>query len=194
MTTAKKDRLSVPAAMMPIYETLVRLTDEFCEQHLNGEYAGLCRQMAAALCRKRPSPLVQGTHKAWGCGIVYTVGRVNFLFDRSQTLHMSASELRSYFGVGQSTASEKAKRIQESLKIYGFDPRWTLASRLADNPRVWQIMINGLVVDARDATRNSRGSCATRVDSLPAWRTQRLSDEAVLFCWDQRPAASTIRV
>jgi hypothetical protein len=37
------------------------------------------------------------------------------------------------------------------LKIYVFDPRWTLARRLADNPRVWQIMINGLVVDAREA-------------------------------------------
>src|SRR5262245_33134187 len=123
MTTAKKNSLSVPAAMMPIYEILVRLTAE------------LCRQMAAALCRKRPSPLMQGTQKAWGCGIIYALGRVNFLFDRSQTPHVSASELRSYFGVGQSTASEKAKRIQQSLNIYVFDPRWTLASRLADNPR-----------------------------------------------------------
>jgi hypothetical protein len=42
MTTAKKNSLSVPAAMMPIYENLVRLT-EFCEQHLNAEYAELCR-------------------------------------------------------------------------------------------------------------------------------------------------------
>ena len=82
MTTAKKNSLSVPAALMPIYENLVGLTEEFCEQHLNAEYAELCRQMAAALCRKRPSPLVQGTQKAWGCGIVYTLGRVNFLFDR----------------------------------------------------------------------------------------------------------------
>ena len=54
MSTAKKNSLAVPAAMMPIYENLVRLTDEFCDQHLNAEYAELCRQMAAALCRKRP--------------------------------------------------------------------------------------------------------------------------------------------
>jgi len=75
---------------------------------------------------------------------------------------VSASELRSYFGVGQSTASEKAKRIQESLKIYGFDPGWTLASRLADNPRVWQIMINGLVVDAREAPREIQEEAVRR--------------------------------
>ena len=32
MTTAKKTSLSVPVAMMPIYENLVKLTDEFCDQ------------------------------------------------------------------------------------------------------------------------------------------------------------------
>ncbi|MCZ6752995.1 MAG: DUF6398 domain-containing protein [Acidobacteria bacterium] len=122
----------------------------------------MCRQMAAALCRKRPSPLVQGTQKAWVCGIVYTLGRVNFLFDGSQTPQVSASELRSYFGVGQSTASEKAKRIQESLKIYGFDLRWTLAGRLADNPTVWQIMVNGLGIDAREAPREIQEEAVRR--------------------------------
>ena len=48
---------------MPAYENLVRLTDEFCDQHLNAEYAELCRQMAAALCSKRASPLVQALRK-----------------------------------------------------------------------------------------------------------------------------------
>src|SRR5262245_64442311 len=100
MTTAKKNSLSVPAAMMPIYENLVGLTDEFCERHLNPEYAELCRQMAAALCRKRPSPLLQGTQKAWGCGIVYTLGRVNVLFGRSQNRHEMASGVWACVGGG----------------------------------------------------------------------------------------------
>jgi hypothetical protein len=70
------------------------------------------------------------------------------------------ARLRSYFGVGQSTAAEKAKRIQESLKIYGFDPGWTLASRLAGNPTMWQIMVNGPVVDARGASREIQEEAA----------------------------------
>ena len=76
--------------------------------------------------------------------------------------HVSARELCSYFGVGQSTASEKDKRIQDSLKIDVFDPRWTLASRLADNPRVWQIMFNGLVVDVREAPREIQEEAVRR--------------------------------
>jgi hypothetical protein len=63
----------------------------------------------------------------------------------------------------------KVKRIQESLKIDVFDPRWTLASRLADNPRVWQIMINGLVVDVREAPREIQEEAVRRglIPSLP---------------------------
>ena len=134
--------------------------------------------MAAALCRKRPSPLVQGTQKAWGCGIVCTLGRVNFLFDTSQAPQVSARELCSYFEVGESTASEKDKRIQDSLKIYVFDPRWTLGSRLADNQRLWQIMFNGLVVDDREAPREIQEEAVRR--GLP--EDTATSANAVLFC------------
>ena len=43
----------VPEAMRPVYETITALTNEFCDKHLNEEYAQLARQMTAALCRKR---------------------------------------------------------------------------------------------------------------------------------------------
>jgi Domain of unknown function (DUF6398) len=43
----------------------------------------LSRAMAAALCRKRQNPLRLGQPKSWACGIVYVLGRVNFLDDPS---------------------------------------------------------------------------------------------------------------
>lgn len=33
----------VPQEMRQVYENIVGLTDEFCQTHLNQEYAGLCR-------------------------------------------------------------------------------------------------------------------------------------------------------
>jgi hypothetical protein len=44
---------------------LVALTDAFCRAHLDEEYAQLARQVTAALCRKRPSPLATGNLKTW---------------------------------------------------------------------------------------------------------------------------------
>jgi hypothetical protein len=69
--------------MQPRFQEICALTDMLCEEKLNGEYATLCRELAAVLARKRPSPLNGGQVKTWACGIVYTVGSVNFLFDKS---------------------------------------------------------------------------------------------------------------
>ena len=81
------------------YEAVTEITDEFCHEHLNEEYADLCRKMAAALSRKRPSPLESGRAKSWAAGIVYALGRVNFLFDKSREPYMSAGELCEKIGV-----------------------------------------------------------------------------------------------
>ena len=42
------------------YDEITRVTDDFCHQLLDDEYAEICRRIAAALCRKRPSPVAQG--------------------------------------------------------------------------------------------------------------------------------------
>jgi len=39
------------------------------------------------------------------------------------------------------------------LGIGPLDPRWCVPSKLVDNPRAWLIEVNGLVVDARDLSR-----------------------------------------
>jgi hypothetical protein len=63
------------------------LSDKLClvAEHLNDEYAGLARSAIAALCRKRPSPLASGNLQTWGCAVLYALGQVNFLSDKSTT-------------------------------------------------------------------------------------------------------------
>ena len=101
---------TVPAAMQERYAEIAALTDAFCAEHLNAEYAQTCRWLLAALARKRPSPLVAGKAIGWAAGVVHTIGRVNFLFDRTQTPHLRADELAAKFGVGKSTPANKSKR------------------------------------------------------------------------------------
>jgi len=149
----RKTRESVPAKMRPIYEAIVSLTDGFCAQHLNEEYAQLCRKMAATLSRKRPSPLSQGRPETWACGIVYAIGRINFLFDKTQKPHMRGDELCSLMEVSQSTASAKSSKIFDALDIMQLDPEWWLPNRLESNPLLWMVEINGYLVDLRQAPR-----------------------------------------
>lgn len=144
---------SIPKPMRPAYEAVVALTDAVCREHLNEEYAALARRLAAALARKRPSPLARGRPEVWACGIVHALGMVNFLFDSSQTPHLRASELYALFGVKEGSGGGKSKLIRDTFKMYPFDPAWCLSSRIDDNPVVWMISVNGMIVDARCAPR-----------------------------------------
>jgi hypothetical protein len=145
--------LSVPEAMQPRFNEITALTDALCQEKLNEEYAQLCCEMTATLARKRPSPLMGGHAESWACAIAYTVGSVNFLFDKSQNPHLRADELCAWFGISKSTGGNKSSQIKQLLKIGLMDAKWTLPSRMDDNPMAWMVMVNGLIVDARSLPR-----------------------------------------
>ena len=145
--TARSER--VPVKMRAKFEDIVALTDEFCQERLNEEYRQVVREATAALCRKRPSPLVRGRIDIWACGIVLAVGSVNFLYDRSQDPHLSSAEVCDGFGVKNSTASNKSRVIRDELGMRPLDLDWCLPSLLDRHPLAWLIEVNGLLVDAR---------------------------------------------
>lgn len=139
----------VPKQMQGTFDEIVALTDRVCADHLDAEYAQLARQATAALCRQRPSPLATGNARSWACGIVYALGFVNFLSDKSQTPSMSTADLCAAFGVGQSTGAAKSKAVRAALGMRRMDPQWCRPSKMENNLMAWLITVNGLIVDAR---------------------------------------------
>ncbi len=139
----------VPAAARPAYDAIVALTDAFCRERLDGEYEALCRKLAGALARKRPSPLLGGKPTTWACGVVRTIGWVNFLDDRSQEPHMKLTAIDKAFGVGESTGQGKSMLIRKMFKIRPMAPAWSLRSQMDRNPMAWMIQMDGFLVDAR---------------------------------------------
>ena len=95
---SKPTEEKVPKQMQSKFKEITELTDAFCTQYLNSEYADMSRKLTAALCRKRPSPLVRGKAQTWACGVVHALGMVNFLYDPSQTPHLKATEIYQHFG------------------------------------------------------------------------------------------------
>jgi hypothetical protein len=73
--------LRIPVALRGRAREILAITARSCTEHLDDEYAHLCRQLVARLARKRPSPLLRGDTRIWAAGAIYAVGQVNFLFD-----------------------------------------------------------------------------------------------------------------
>ena len=138
----------------PRFEEIVGLIETVCRAHLTEEYATVARELAVALAGKRPSPLLRGQSRTWACGITYTIGSVNFLFDPTQQPHVRASDLYALFEVSQSAGAARSREIMRVFDIVPLDPRWSLPSRLADNPLVWMIPVNGAIVDIRMMPRD----------------------------------------
>ena len=107
-------------------DEIAGLVDAFCREHLNDEYAELCRRLTEKLARKRPSPLLSGKPNTWAAGIVRTIGWVNFLDNRSQSPHMKLTAIDKAFGVAESTGQGKSMLIRRMFKIRPSDPEWSL--------------------------------------------------------------------
>jgi hypothetical protein len=156
--------------MRSYYDAIVSQTDAVCTAHLDDDYALLCRRLAAALCRKRPSPVTSGRTASWACGIAYAIGWANFLSDSTQTPHMRMTDLCKLFGVSPATGAAKSAEIRRMFKMRPMDPAWYRPSQLEDNMLAWMISVNGFPVDARTMPREIQEEAARRglIPYLPA--------------------------
>jgi len=168
---------SIPQKMQAKYDTIAALIDPLCRDRLNDEYGVLLHRLLGVLARKRPSPLINGTAAAWACGIVRTIGWVNFLDDKTTQPHMKMVDIDKAFGVSSGTGQAKSKAIRDLLRIVSFDTEWTLPSQMATNPMVWLVQVNGMIVDARCMPREVQEEAFQRgmIPYIPA--EQEVNDE-----------------
>lgn len=143
------DELKLPKATRSDAEGVIAITDTVCLERLDAEYADLARRLVGKLARKRPSPLARGDLRIWAAGVLYALGQVNFLFDRSQSPHMSADGLSTVVGVKKTTMANKAKLVRDAVGLGHFDPEWLRRDLVERNPLVWLLEVDGILVDAR---------------------------------------------
>jgi len=175
----RKMMTEVPKAYAARFTALVGLTDAFCDAHLNAEYKGLCREMVVAVCQKG-SPVLKGKPEGWAAGIVYAVGRVNFLGDPSQNPHMKSPDIAEGFGISVATMQAKTKVIWDGLDLIQLHPDWCLPSKMDDNPMVWMLKVNGFLMDIRMAPREAQVAAYEKglIPYIPADRKEAVKDDA----------------
>jgi Domain of unknown function (DUF6398) len=116
----------------------------------------------AKLARKRPTPLVGGRRATWAAGVVYALGQANFLFDPARARRVTADQLSDAFGVAKATMSGKARLVRDLLRIDFFSPEFQRADVAAENPMIWMLEVNGLVVEAPSMSRSRTSASNSR--------------------------------
>ena len=113
------------------------------------------REMAAGICQKG-SPVGKGKPEGWAAGIVYALGRVNFLDDPNQTPHLKSAQIAEGFGVSMAAMQARKKVIWDGLDLMPLHPDWCLSSLVDDNPMIWMLSVNGFILDIRTAPREAQ--------------------------------------
>ncbi len=142
-------------------QMLIELVSNFCQDKLNEEYEALCVQLVEKLGRKRNVPFMTGKLEIWAASIIYTIGNLNFLFDKSFEPYIRSSDIHEYFGTKSSTVVAKSKVIRDLLKLDRFNNEFSTNRMSESNPFNQYVMVDGFIVT---------------IDSLPEEYQQMVKD------------------
>ncbi|HCL00659.1 MAG TPA: hypothetical protein DHW42_11220 [Candidatus Marinimicrobia bacterium] len=125
---------------------LLEITGTFCAEKLDDEYCRLCEKLIKKLGRKRDVPFQRGKIEIWAAAVVYAIGSINFLFDKSFEPYMSAEQISEYFGTKNSTVSNKASQIKDLFKMWHFNPEFSTQYMAENNPFNNMVIVDGYIV------------------------------------------------
>ncbi|MHB1954146.1 MAG: DUF6398 domain-containing protein [Sulfobacillus sp.] len=125
---------------------LIQLTAAFCQAHIDAEYEALCQKLIDKMARKRAVPFLSGRLEIWTAAVVYAIGSINFLFDKTFQPYASTDSLCDYFKVSKSTVGQKAKRLREMFKMGYYDPEFSTEHMRENNPFARLALVDGFLV------------------------------------------------
>lgn len=138
-----------------IQRQLTEMTAAFCGQHADAEYERLCKKLIDKMARKRAVPFLSGRVEIWAAAIVYALGSINFLFDKSFLPHATPDSLCNHFQVPKRTVAQKAKLIRDMFKLGYFDPEFSTERMIKNNPLAGLTMVDGFLVIPEPQFRDS---------------------------------------
>ena len=141
MVKSSKDK----ATVQEYTEKLIQMTNGFCDDYLDEEYKALCEKLIRKMSRKRVVPFLSGRLEIWAAAVVYALGGINFLFDKSSQPYATADDICNYFGTSKSTTGGKAKTIRDMFKLFYFDSEFSTKENLDRSP-FSNVFLNGMPI------------------------------------------------
>lgn len=127
-------------------QQLLEITGTFCAQKLNQEYFELCEKLIKKMGRKREVPFKRGKLEIWAAAVIYTIGSINFLGDKSFEPYLHTREIHNYFGTKPSTVSAKARMIKDMFDLWYYNPEFSTGHMHQSNPFNNLVMVDDLIL------------------------------------------------
>ena len=87
----------------------------FCSQKLDDDYLQLSEKLIKNMGRKRDVPFKRGKLEIWAAAVIYAIGSIKFLFDKSFEPYVTAQEISDYFGAKNQRYPIKQDKYEKCL-------------------------------------------------------------------------------
>src|SRR3990172_8852779 len=98
------------------------------------------------MSRKRQVPFLSGRLEIWAAAVVYAIGDINFLFDKSFKHYATPGDICDYCGTSKSTTGQKAKVIRDMFRMHYYDEEFSTAEMRESNPFRDLVMVDGVIM------------------------------------------------
>ena len=101
-----------------------QLVSDYCKKHLNEEYRKLCLILLNDICDSDEDFFKRGKEDIWAASIIWAIGSVNFLSDKTFEPYATLSEICNYFDTKTSTVGQKAGKLRDMFDMNYFNDRY----------------------------------------------------------------------
>lgn len=127
-------------------EKIIELVSDFCDEKLNEEYKELSIKLVEKLGRKHDVPFKRGKLEIWASAVIYALGQINFLFDKTFEPYATPDDICNYFNTKKSTVSNKAHDIREMLNMWHYDDEFSTEYLLERRPKSYLDEESGFII------------------------------------------------
>lgn len=115
-------------------QEILKLTNRFCLEHLNMEFASLCEKLVKKMSRQATVLFVEGRTDVWAASVIHALGSINFLFDKSFDPFVESHQIAEFYNLSDKTVSEISDKILQTLDIQMFNTEFSTQYSLTNNP------------------------------------------------------------
>lgn len=126
---------------------LIELTTAFCIKHVDKEYSRLCRKLIKLIGKEKEVPFKRGRPEIWAASVIYTIGTLNFLFDKSFKPYIPSKKINEYFQTNSVTISNKAAAIKKMFNLWHYDQEFSTKHMHNSNPFNELVFLDDMIVN-----------------------------------------------
>ena len=107
----------IPVEKRERFSEVAALLEQFGQAHLDPELTEFTQELWRRVCRRQTMDCRRGKPAIWAASVVHVIARMNFLFDRSQPVHVSFDTICASFQANKTTVGSKASELERALHL-----------------------------------------------------------------------------